>query len=109
MKIYFEDGVLRSNNDLPVIPDHIIDASDGVSQNINMLYSLRVHEPDCTVYTNSLLAFSNQYAWNEELRIPEIYIRKENGTFVNITYFTNRELKGDYNLAKMYISGEFDK
>lgn len=109
MKIYFEDGILRSNNDLPVTPDHIVDASDDVSQNMDMLYSLRMHEPSCTVYTNSILAFSNRYAWNEELQIPEIYIRKENRAFVNITHFTNRELKGGHNLAKMYISGEFDK
>lgn len=108
MKIYFEDGKLVDTKRLPVRPDFIINAADGVSENINSLDNLLMNNRDCIIYTNSLLAFSNRYAWNENLRIPEIYIRdNEHGLFMNIVNFTNRELRECHNLAKMYVNVEF--
>lgn len=37
MKIYFEDGPLVNLKKLPIAPDYIIDATDGVSKNIELL------------------------------------------------------------------------
>ena len=67
---------------------------------------------DCNniVYTNSIFAFDNRYAWNRELGLPEIYIRKSRrGEFVNITSLTKRELREWHNLARLYIGGEFSE
>lgn len=108
MKIYFEDGKLCILKRLPVIPDYVVDASDGVSENINLLSNLYSNNRDCIVYTNSIFAFSNRYAWYETLKAPEIFIRdNEHGLFTNITNFTNRELREGHNLAHLYICGEF--
>lgn len=108
MKIYFEDGKLVNLKRLPVIPDYVVDASDGVSENINLLSNLYSNNHDCVIYTNSIFAFSNRYAWNENLKLPEIFIRDNlHGLFTNITNLTNRELREGHNLGKMYVNGEF--
>ena len=108
MKIYFEDGTLINLNQLPVLIDYEVDAKNGISANINFLDELNQEEEDLTIYTNSIFAFNNRYAWNEKLKVPEIYIRAgEYMAFTRIDKLTNRELREGHNLAKMYVSGEF--
>ena len=110
MKIYFEDGHLETDlSFISVEVDSIVDASAGVSSNINMLNNLMRNNPNRVVYTNSIFALSNMYAWNKELRVPEVYIRiGDSVMFTRIDKLTNRELKEGHNLAKLYIAGEFD-
>jgi hypothetical protein len=108
MKIYFEDGELVTSDYLPFAYHHVIDAKYGVSANMAQLDTLQECEPNTTVYTNSIFAFSNEYAWNEELKVPEIYIRAGEH-FTRIDKLTTRELREGHNLAKMYVAGEFDK
>lgn len=111
MRIYFEDGPLIVNYTMilpPEEPDVILDAAEGASHCINVLDDLLKNHKDCVIYTNSIFAFSNRYAWNEKLQLPEIYIRdNEHGVFTNITKFTNRTLREGHNLAKLYVGGEF--
>lgn len=108
MKIYFEDGELVTSGYLPIDHYYKVDATKGVSANIIRLDGLREFEPNATVYTNSILAFSNEYAWNEELKVPEIYIRAgEHMLFTRIDKLTERELRRAHNLAKMYVAGAF--
>ena len=117
MKIYFEDGELRDNINrrLHFRPDidygiEPLDASWGVSVVRN---SINRFNPDCIVYTNSLIPFDNKYAWNEELGVPEIYLfvcRPDNHCeWVRIDNLTDRELRESHNLMKLYLAGEFDK
>lgn len=109
MKVYFEDGELRSTDTLPIGHYVIINATSGASRNIALLDDLKKTEPNATIYTNSIFAFSNIYAWNEELKAPEIYIRSgQHMTFTRIDKLTTRELREGHNLAKMYLAGEFD-
>ena len=110
MKIYFEDGELVTSKYLP-FDDYVpVNAIRGVTQNIGVLDDLKKYRPNSTVYTNSIFAFSNIYAWNEELKVPEIYIRAgEHMLFTRIDKLTTRELREGHNLAKMYVSGEFEK
>lgn len=110
MKIYFEDGNLVSSGYLPITHYVVVNAVSGVTLNIRVLDDLKEFEPNATVYTNSICAFNNEYAWNEELKVPEIYIRAgEHMIFTRIDKLTTRELRKGHNLAKMYVSGEFDK
>ena len=111
MKIYFEDGKLLSwIRSIPEKPTMEIDAGDGPTKNQKDLDLQKIYRPDSIIYTNSLIAFSNEYAWNEELKVPEIYIRAgEYMIFTRIDKLTTRELREGHNLAKMYISGEFEK
>jgi len=108
MKIYFEDGPLSIINHFPEGTDYIVYATYGVTNNINILDELKKLNEPLIIYTNSIFAFDNRYAWNEELKVPEIYIRTgEDRVFTRIDKLTNRELREGHNLAKMYISGEF--
>lgn len=105
MKIYFEDGRL----DNPPFCDYHVDAAEGVMANIYWLDAIKEKIPDSVIYTNSIFAFDNTYAWDNELNRPEIYIRDSSGEFKNITEFTARLLKEGHNLAKLYIAGEFKR
>ena len=108
MKIYFEDGKLEDEKLLPITLDYIIDAGLGFSANVKFLDVLSQSNPNCIIYTNSIFAFDNRYAWNEKLQAPEVYIRAGNDTlFTRVDKLTNRELREGHNLARMYIAGEF--
>lgn len=110
MKIYFEDGDLVNSLLLPVHIDYKVDANRGVTANIYRLDLLNEKHPGAVIYTNSIFAFNNMYAWNEELKVPEIFIRAgEADKWVRIDKLTNRELKRGHNLAHMYVAGEFEK
>ena len=103
MKIYFEDGEL--NREFKY--DFIVDAKYGYTQNDCMLYYIKEEfYDDVSVYTNSLVALSNLYAWNNELKVPEIYLVRNND-FVRVDKLTNRELREGHNIRKMFMSGEF--
>lgn len=109
MKIYFEDDQLVSTIRLPVSPNYVIDAKMGYTNCEQMLEDIKDNQPSAVVYTNHIGAFSNKWAWNEELAVPEIYIRAgEHMIFTRIDKLTSRELREGHNLTKMYISGEFD-
>lgn len=108
MKIYFEDGELRNINQLPVKPDFVIDAGKGLTESFHLLDYAKETNPDCAVYTNAITAFDNRYAWNDSLKVPEIYIRAgEHLIFTRIDNLTGRELREGHVLAKLYVAGEF--
>lgn len=108
MKIYFEDGELRSPFQLPFSDYYKVDASKGYSENEQKLESIRAEDYNAIVYTNQIAALHTEYCWNEELKVPELYIRAgEHMVFTRIDQLTTRELKEGHNLEKMYISGEF--
>ena len=109
MKIYFEDGELVSSGYLPVDRYIVVNAGSGVTTNINVLDGIKEHNPNAVVYTNSIFAFNNDYAWNEELKVPEVYIRAgEHMLFTRIDKLTEKELRREHNLAKMYVAGSFN-
>lgn len=88
MKIYFEDEELDCPDDFP--NDNIlivINAKNGftcckrqleIAKETEFRYSV-------IVYTNSLLALNNEYAWNDELGTPEIYLKNKDGDFTRLT------------------------
>ena len=107
MKIYFEDGKLKINPCVLDKIDLVLDAMNGYSYCDHLLYELKQINYKAVVYTNVITALNNCYAWNKELRTPEIYIRNEDGEFTRIDMLTARELREGHNIMKMYISGEF--
>ena len=109
MKILFEDGILRN---LGYLSERfwVVDAREGVEANIATLDFLAREHPDATVYTNSIFALHRNYTWDAELGVHKAYIYvKEKGYFVRIDTLTQRELKEGHNIAKMYVSGEFER
>lgn len=109
MKIYFEDSQLCSKLQRPHDTEFTLDATYGPSENIKFLDMLNESNPNAVIYTNSIFAFSNTYAWNPVERVPEVYIRAgEHMIFTRIDKLTTRELREGHNLKKMYLDGDFD-
>lgn len=114
MKIYFEDGELDCIEDLPnyEIIYIKVDAAKGFSHCKNILDKFKENEQifnfPIAVYTNSLLALNNDYAWDDKFDVPEIYIRRNNsGNFIRIDKLTKKALRKAHNIMKMYIAGAF--
>lgn len=110
MKIFFEDGELMKCVQEDIGATHRVDAKYGFKQNQQALDTYNEYYKDAPVaiYTNSLVALSNEYCWNKDLKIPELYIRPGVGrAFVRIDLLTNRELREAYNLRRMYMANAF--
>ena len=109
MQIYFEDGKLINSKLLPIIPNFIINAEDGVTSCINQLDDINSVKLCAIIYTNSIFALNGKYAWNNKTKMHDIFIRNnENGCFERICDFTPRELREGHNIGKMYVTGEFN-
>lgn len=107
MKIYFEDGALVFNL-LEVDCDFRIDAANGHSFCENRLRAAKECYPNCSIYTNSLTALDNRFVWNDELKVPELYLRdRKTLKFVRVDELTDRELREGHALMKMYLNGAF--
>ena len=110
MKIYFEDGRLKKdvlNGAIPHRIDLMLDATNGYSYCTNYLLKMSKDNYNAVVYTNEITALSNEYAWNEELEIPEVYIRNKDGEFICIDDLTERKLREGHDIMRLYIGGEF--
>lgn len=112
MIIYFEDGSITDDSVYSGVTGEElikINAGSGLSANYNKLVAIEKERAFNTrVYTNSIVALSNRWCWDEENKIPQLYIRNSVGKWENITHFTNREIRYAHNLEKMYMNGEFD-
>lgn len=107
MKIYFEDGTLDHWREIGVRIDNLVDATCGFSSCKMALDRIRMYYNISSVYTNSLVALNNEYAWNDELGVPEIYIRNNNREFTRIDKLTHKALRKEHNIMKMYMAGSF--
>jgi hypothetical protein len=110
MIVYFEDGSITNSaifdeNDNELIK---VDAGMGYSHCRRKLRYIKDNYPfDTEVYTNSLDAFSNFWCWDDEKKMPMIYIRDEYGQWKLIREMTDKELRIAHNLEKLYVNGAF--
>lgn len=107
MKIYFEDGHLVLGRYAPDF-NFVVDAEHGYSNNKKYLDFLQNTVPDCSVYTNSLVALDNRYCWNDALRVPGLYLRAgEENEFKRVDELTDKELREGHNLLALFCNGGF--
>ena len=82
MQIYFEDGKLINSKLLPIIPNFIINAEDGVTSCINQLDDINSVKPCAIIYTNSIFALNGKYKWNNKTTIyVYFYVNMEENIF----------------------------
>lgn len=110
MIVYFEDGPITNNSVFLNNGEEAlkVDAGMGYSHCRRKLRYIKDNYPfDTKVYTNSLDAFSNFWCWDDEKKMPMIYIKGKNGEWRLINELTDRELRMMHNLEKLYVSGVF--
>ena len=110
MIVFFENGSI-ADKELHINAIKI-DAGNGYNACRKELNRIRNTLPfNTVVYTNSLDAFSNFWCWDEEKKMPMIYIRDENdyNEWKLISEMTDRQLRIAHNLEKMYVNGIFTK
>lgn len=110
MKIYFEDGLLRHRINVEFDYNYRIDAKNGVSECRRALNTFLEFRPDCSIYTNSIIALSSKYAWDQINGVPNIFIRHgKDKKFVRIDTLVNQHIDFTDNILQMYLEGEFNK
>ena len=118
MQIYFEDGILTRKKcpsySITTHKCYLVDAMRGYSENIDRLEVLLGEESvtgdTIVVYTNSLVALSTKYCWNDTLGVPELYLRPNaDSEFVRVDELTDKEIHKVHNLMQMYINRAFKK
>lgn len=89
---------------------YAIDASRGYSSCKNILNYAKLAYPNDSIYTNSLAALSNEYCWNDELGVAELYLRDAiTKKFVRVDMLTDKEIRKAHNLMNMYMNCAFRK
>ena len=115
--IYFVDGEFIDVYWLAVlglskqdnIPYEIIDATQGVTQNLTRIKEIQNYPFAERVITNSILLLNNDYGWNDESSTCEVYIYDHcSKEFINVQNLTDKEIRKAHNLAKMYVAGSFN-
>lgn len=111
MIIFFEDGSITNESIYSITGEELIkvDAAHGFTANYNKLVAIeKDRDFDTRIYTNSLVALSNRWCWDEENKIPQLYLRNKDNEWENITHFTDKELRNTHNLEKIYVAGGFN-
>lgn len=110
MIVYFEDKSITNDWLLDENGEELIKVNAGMGYSYcrNQLRYIKDNYPfDTKVYTNSLDAFSNFWCWDDEKKMPMIYIRDDSGQWKLIGELTDRELRMGHNLEKLYVNGVF--
>lgn len=111
MVIYFEDGSIANESMYSATGEELIkvDAANGYTANYNKLVAIEKEKDfNTAIYTNSLVALSNRWCWDEENKTPYLYIRNKDGEWESATHFAYSNIRYANNLAKMYVGGLFD-
>ena len=107
MKVYFVDGHISRRIMKDIYGKRVIVSPlHGITECKKDLEYYKEH--DYVIITNSALALDNRYVWNEELGVPELYLLADD-KWTRIDELTNRELRQEHNLFKLYMAGEFNR
>ena len=114
MKVYFEDGCLVDNPNIPeedykALHVHTCDAQEGVSFcNVVCSYCASNY-PNDTLYTNSICGLNPKYSWKDESKRLELYMRNEAGKWVEASSLLKdgKRLDASSDVIGMYLRGDF--
>lgn len=111
MKILFYDGDIRWWSRPTSFSNYnILSASWGYTDNIKELNAYREKfGEDTTILTNSIVALDHRYGWNEKENHTDIYFYVESKhDFVRCDELTEKEIRKEHNIMKMFMNGAFD-
>lgn len=119
-KLYAEtddfDGIMEEiEKRVSPHPDYIrfVNAKYGPKMNEEMLdESLDLEQTrdlKVIIVTNSLVALSNKYCWDQRTKRCELYIfRQDKKWFINAQELTEKEIREGHNLEALYRNGAFE-
>jgi len=113
MKIYFTTGPLskREEDEISIygFTPWVVDAKYGCIKNLRQLdMLLKLPDSDnIVVYTNALVALCSKYHWSDTLGAHNLYLKNITDKWLHIQSFTQRELRPDHNILRMFLANEF--
>lgn len=114
MKILFYDGslteALRKPNFSKKYSFGLVDADLGPTANYTKLKELSDEKFNGNILTNSLVALSHVFGWNDKEKCTDIYLwREKYHDFIRCDRLTLKEIREGHNIEKMYMAGSFDE
>lgn len=123
MKILFYDGSLHDFFNIAVTRQDItrkylhpveqhasVDADDGPTANYKKLKELSEEKFPYYIVTNSLVALSHVFGWNDKEKHTDIYLWRERyKDFIRCDRLTLKEIREAHNIEKMYMADSFDE
>ena len=111
MKILFYDGDIRwwaCPTSFSIY--NRLNAAWGYTDNIKELNTYREKfGEDAIILTNSLVALDHRYGWNKKENHTDIYFYVESKhDFVRCDKLTEKEIRKEHNIMKMFMNGAFD-
>lgn len=112
MKILFYEGNLLDffNNyqsQFTTSDWDLVDARNGPKKCYERLMSL---PKNSTIITNSLVALSHVFGWNEKENCTDIYLwREKYHDFIRCDRLTMKDIREGHNIEKMYMADVFDE
>lgn len=111
MTIYFEDGKLIENCDIPAPGYCFVDATNGPSYCEAILRNEKWEEDSLDiagiVYTNYVGATDGTYSWDAKKGYHDLYLRDKDEKWRLIQTFTEKELRMAHNIPHMYLAETF--
>lgn len=90
---------------------YVIEAGDGVENNIARMEMLWKDTARWNILTNQIVLLDHKYCWDEAFAVPErTYIFEPmQEKFYHIQELTDREIREYNNIMKMYLNGGLEK
>lgn len=112
MVIYFIDGNVRGKVDCPSLLDlcyYVVDASEGYSACMQMLYQFVEHRPNTAILTNFTGALNSEFCYNVDTKkLDMFFVSTDSTSWVNVHDLTDIDISRCTDVEVMFRAGMFN-
>lgn len=112
MVIYFIDGNVRCEVNCPSLPDlyyYVVDAAEGYSTCMQMLYQFVEHRPNTAILTNFTGALNSEFCYNVDTKkLDMFFVSADSTSWVNVHDLTDSDISCCTDVEAMFRTGMFN-
>lgn len=112
MIVYFIDGNVRGTVNCPSLPDtcyYVVDAAEGYSTCMQMLYQFNEHRPGTAILTNFTGALNSEFCYNVDTKKLDMFLVSPDSTsWVNVHDLTDSYIDYNTDIERMFRAGMFN-